>query len=317
MPEPANFDLADVDLPEPVEGQVLVRNRLMSVDPYMRPRMDDAESYTPPFRVGEPLDGPAVGEVVASGSDSLAAGDLVFHWSGWRDLALCDQRSVRRLDTDLAPPEAHLSVLGMTGFTAYLGLTEIAGVREGDVVFVSGAAGAVGSVAGQMAKLLGARTIGSAGSDEKVARCLELGFDEAFNYRAGPVLDALRCAAPDGISVYFDNVGGEHLEAALEVLNDFGRVAMCGTISAYNAGRRAQGLHNQFRIVQRRLTLRGFLVRDHWDRWDGFAARAGAWLSEGRLVRDETIVEGLENAPEAFIGMLQGRNLGKMLVRVG
>jgi hypothetical protein len=317
MPVPEDFQLAEVDLPEPGAGQLLVRNLLMSVDPYMRPRMNDVKSYVPPFALGQALDGPAVGEVVASQSEQFAPGDLVFHWLGWRDLALCSDAGVRKIDTSLAPPQAHLGVLGMTGFTAWVGLVDIAGLKEGDVVFVSGAAGAVGSIAGQIASLLGHKAIGSAGTPQKVARIKELGFDEGFCYRDGPIVDSLRRAAPEGIDVYFDNVGGEHLEAALEVMNNFGRVAVCGTISAYSAETPPEGIRNQFRLVQKRLTLRGFLLRDHWDRWDAFNAQVGQWLAAGKIAHDETIVDGLEQAPAALIGMLEGHNLGKMLVRVG
>ncbi|NTW42222.1 MAG: NADP-dependent oxidoreductase, partial [Cellulomonadaceae bacterium] len=228
-PTADNFRLVEVGLPELADGQVLVRNTAMSVDPYMRGRMNDVKSYVPPFQIGAPLDGGAVGEVVASRSADRAVGDVVVHGLGWREHAVVDAAATRVVDTTLAPADAYLGALGMTGLTAYAGLTEVAGTQPGDTVFISGAAGAVGSLAGQIAKQLGAeRVIGSAGSAAKVAHLLELGFDAAFDYHDGNITEQLAAAAPDGIDVYFDNVGGEHLEAAISVLNRGGRVAMCG-----------------------------------------------------------------------------------------
>jgi NADPH-dependent curcumin reductase CurA len=312
----SDFRLAEVDLPEPEAGQVLIRNTWMSVDPYMRGRMNDEKSYVPPFQLDVPLDGGAVGEVVQSGDDSLAPGDVVLHGLGWRDHALAPASQVRTIDTQLAPPQAYLGILGMPGLTAYAGLVDVAGLREGDVVFVSGAAGAVGGIAGQIAKLRGHRVIGSAGSAEKVAYVKdELGFDDAFNYRDAPVAELLSAAAPDGIDVYFDNVGGEHLEAAIGALNEFGRVAMCGAIAGYD-GERPPGPRNLHLAVGKRLTLRGFIVGDHRHLRDDFTREVGTWLSEGRIRYRETVVDGLENAPKAFLGLLRGENVGKMLVRL-
>jgi NADPH-dependent curcumin reductase CurA len=318
MPRPADFELAEVQVPDPGPGQVLVRNTWMSVDPYMRPRMNDVPSYVPPYQLGRALDGPAVGEVVASRAAGLAEGDTVAHWQGWRDLAVLDGRQARKVDTTLARPESYVNVLGMSGLTAWIGLLDIAGLREGDVVFVSAAAGMVGGLAGQIARLLGHRTIGSAGTDAKVAHLRdELGFDAAFNYRSGPVADQLREAAPDGIDVYFDNVGSDHPEAAVDVLRDHGRVAMCGTISTYNAtGAPPAGLRNEFKVVGKRLTLRGFIASDHMGRMRAFREQVGPWLRDGRIAERQTVVDGLERAPEAFIGMLRGENVGKMLVRL-
>jgi NADPH-dependent curcumin reductase CurA len=319
-PKPADFRLADSSVPdEPGADQVLVRNLWMSVDPYMRGRMNDAKSYVPPFQIDAPLDGGAVGEVVAAGAEveGVAEGDTVLHGLGWREYALVPGKHARKVDTRVAPPQAYLSVLGMPGLTAYAGLIEVAGLREDDVVFVSGAAGAVGSTAGQIAKLRGHVVIGSAGSPEKVAYVTdELGFDTAFNYRDGPVLDLLRQAAPDGIDVYFDNVGGDHLEAAISVLNRHGRVAMCGAVSQYNSTEPPPGPRNMAQIVGKRLTLRGFIVSDHNHLMPDFVREVGTWLSEGRIKYRETVVEGLENAPDAFIGMLRGDNTGKMLVKL-
>ncbi|QFZ16536.1 NADP-dependent oxidoreductase [Saccharothrix syringae] len=314
-PTEANFELVEAPVPTPGDGQLLVRNLVMSVDPYMRGRMNDAESYIAPFRVGEVLEGGAVGEVVASNAAGFAVGDVVLHFAGWREYAAVDAAGAVPVDPGVAPVNAYLGVLGMPGMTAYAGLLDVAGFREGDVVFVSGAAGAVGQVAGQVARLRGAkRVVGSAGSAEKVAYLVdELGFDAAFNYKDGPVADQLAAAAPDGIDVYFDNVGGDHLDAALRSFNAHGRAALCGSISNYNTpdpvGPRHLGL-----AVGKRLTLRGFLIGDHEHVRGEFTREVGGWVADGSLRYRETVTEGIEHAPEAFIGMLRGDNIGKALV---
>ena len=316
-PRDTDFKLVEVELPDPGPGEALIRNHWMSVDPYMRNRMNDVESYIPPFELGAPLDGGAVGEVVASEDPSLEPGDLVLHGLGWRSHAVAPVKAVRKIDTSIAPPQAYLGVLGMPGLTAYAGLIEVAGLREDDIVFVSGAAGAVGGLAGQIAKLRGHHVIGSAGSTEKVRYATEeLGFDTVFDYHDGRVADLLREAAPDGIDVYFDNVGGDHLEAAIGVLNQHGRVALCGAISQYNATDPPRAPRNLSLAIGKRLTLRGFIVRDHGHLMGDFVREVGTWLSEGRISYRETVVEGLENAPAAFIGLLRGENTGKMLVKV-
>ncbi|MDM7989382.1 NADP-dependent oxidoreductase [Arthrobacter sp. zg-Y877] len=316
-PTEQNFRLVEVPVPELQEGQVLVRNLHMSVDPYMRGRMNDAKSYVPPFQLDAPLEGGAVGEVVESRSPDHKPGDKVLHGLGWRDYAVLDGRRARVIDTDAAPASAYLGVLGMTGETAYAGLTKVAEFKEGDVVFVSGAAGAVGAVVGQIAKAMGAKkVIGSAGSAEKVQRLLDLGFDEAFNYHDGPVKDSLKKAAgADGIDVYFDNVGGEHLEAALSVMNKFGRIAMCGAISQYNDA--PVGPRNLAIAIGKEITLRGFLVGSYKQYADEFAALMTGWLQEGLVRYDETFVDGLENSPQAFIDLMKGANKGKMIVNLG
>jgi NADPH-dependent curcumin reductase CurA len=316
-PTAENFALVEAAVPEPRDGQVLVRNRFMSVDPAMRGRMNDVKSYVPPFEVGKAMDGGAVGEVVESRSDRVKAGDTVLHSKGWRDYVALDADRVRVVDPAAAPVTAYLGVLGMTGLTAYAGLTEIAQLKAGETVFVSGAAGAVGSVAGQLAKLLGAgRVIGSAGSAEKVEWIRTLGFDAAFNYKDAPVREQLKQAAPDGIDVYFDNVGGDHLEAAIASLNLHGRAAICGMISQYNATEPTPAPRNLALTIGKRLTLRGFLVLDHGDLFGEYVRRAAGWLAEGKLTARETVVEGLEHAPDAFLGMLRGDNTGKMLVKI-
>ncbi|WP_426998572.1 NADP-dependent oxidoreductase [Pseudarthrobacter sp. N5] len=317
-PAPENFRLAETPLPELAAGQVLVRNLFISVDPYMRGRMNDVKSYSAPFALDAALDGGAVGEVIASRADGRKVGDAVVHQLGWREYAVVDAAATTVARTDLAPASAFLGALGMTGLTAYAGLLKVAEFKAGDAVFVSGAAGAVGSLVGQIAKAMGAsRVIGSAGTPEKVARLLELGFDAAFNYRDGPVHLQLKDAAGDhGIDVYFDNVGGEHLEAALSVLNVGGRVAMCGAISQYNSTEPPAAPRNLAAAIGKQLTLRGFLVGGQRQHAAEFAERMAGWLADGTVRYDETVVDGLENAPQAFMDLLDGANTGKMLVRV-
>src|SRR5918997_1066388 len=315
-PAPSDFELAETDVPDPSEGQLLVRNTFMSVDPYMRGRMSAAKSYAAPYELGKPLYGGAVGEVVASRAEGFDEGDVVLHQLGWREYSLLAGGHARKVDASAVPASAFLGVLGMPGLTAYVGLLDIAALREGDVVFVSGAAGAVGSVAGQIAKLRGHRVIGSAGSAEKVEWLRELGFDAAFDYHDG-VRDGLRAAAPDGIDVYFDNVGGDHLEAAIGAFNDYGRAALCGSISTYNEVEPTPGPRNMFQLVGKRLTLRGFIILDHGDRHPDFVRDVGAWVASGDLKFRETIVDGgVEAAPQAFIDLLRGANVGKMIVRL-
>ena len=280
--------------------------------------MNDVKSYAPPFEVGAVMDGGAVGVVVESSAPGLAVGDHVQHQFGWRDLVVGDARSFRKVDTSVAPLPAYLGALGMTGLTAYAGLRSVASLVAGEIVFVSGAAGAVGSEAGQLAKLMGAsRVIGSAGSAEKVSYLTgELGFDAAFNYKDGPVVEQLADAAPDGIDVYFDNVGGDHLEAAITLLRVHGRVAMCGAIAEYNATAPVPGPANLPMLIGKRATIRGFLVGDHLDVAADFEREVGAWLADGSLKFRETVVDGIDNAPDAFIGLLRGDNIGKMLVKI-
>ncbi|MEX2290103.1 MAG: NADP-dependent oxidoreductase [Mycobacteriales bacterium] len=317
-PLPADFVLAEVEVRAPGEGEVLVRNLFLSVDPYMRGRMNDAKSYVPPFELGKAMDGGAVGEVIASHADSHAVGDLVLHGLGWRDLAVGPAKGFKILPRGDFSPSYYLGVLGMPGLTAYAGLVEVAGFTEGETVFVSGAAGAVGSLVGQLAKSRGGRVIGSAGSAEKVAWLTgELGFDAAFDYKAAPVAQQLRAAAPDGIDVYFDNVGGEHLEAAIGALKVHGRAAICGMISAYNSTEPPAAPRNLMQVVGKRLKLQGFLVSDHGHLQAEFVREVGPLLADGRLTAQETVVEGIDQAVDAFLGLLSGRNTGKMVVKLG
>ncbi|MFF9338180.1 MULTISPECIES: NADP-dependent oxidoreductase [unclassified Streptomyces] len=315
-PAPTDFALREVPVEAPAEGRILVRNLHFSVDPYMRGRMNDVKSYVPPFKLDHPMDGGAVGVVVASNAEGFAEGDHVLHGLGWREYADVPVQHATKVDPELAPLSTYLGVLGMPGLTAYAGLFETASFKEGDTVFVSGAAGAVGSQVGQLAKLGGAaRVIGSAGSDEKVKWLVEeLGFDAAFNYRNGPVRDQLREAAPDGIDVYFDNVGGDHLEAAISSLNVHGRAAICGMIAQYNETEPVPGPRNMALIIGKRLRLQGVLVGDHYGLQQKFVEEVGGWLRSGELKYRETAVEGIENGVDAFLGLLRGENTGKMIV---
>ncbi len=316
-PKLSDFALIEASVVDPGPGQVLVRNDWISVDPYMRGRMDDVKSYVPPFEVGQPMDGAAVGTVVAS-DGAVPVGTVVSHRLGWREYATLDASEVQPVDTERAAANEYLGVLGMTGLTAYVGLKVIAPVKPGDVVFISGAAGAVGLVAGVVAKKLGAETvIGSAGGVQKVQRLTErFGYDAAFDYRAGDLEGQLAAAAPTGIDVYFDNVGGEHLQAAISALRLYGRVALCGAISQYNATGPEPGPNNLVMAIGKRLTLRGYLAFDHLDLSDEYVSQATAWLKDGSLISEQTVVDGIDNAPSAFLDMLRGANTGKMLVRL-
>lgn len=318
-PAESDFRMVQTELADPGPGQVLVRNLVMSVDPYMRGRMDDRPSYAPPWQLDRVVDGAAVGEVIASQVPGLEVGCLVVHPFGWREYALVPARHAERVEPVVGlSSSAYLGVLGMPGLTAYAGLFEVVGFQPGEAVFVSGAAGAVGSLVGQFARLRGAsRVVGSAGSPAKLRYLTdELGFDAAFDYHDAPVRQLLRQAAPEGIDVYFDNVGGEHLEAALDSLKLHGRAALCGAISLYNSTERPVGPANLALAIGKRLTLRGFLVSDHEHLRGEFRQAVTEWLTAGKLVVRETVVTGLDQAVPAFIGMLRGANTGKMIVRL-
>ncbi|GAB3350992.1 NADP-dependent oxidoreductase [Amycolatopsis echigonensis] len=318
VPTMDNFDIVETAVPKPGPGEILVRNVVMSVDPAMRGRMNDVKSYSPPFVVGEAMQGGAVGEVIESTVDDFAVGDHVLHQAGWRTHAVLDAKRAVKVDDSVAPLSTYLGVLGMPGLTAYAGLLVSAEFKPGDTVFVSGAAGAVGSLVGQLARLKGAkRVIGSAGSAEKVRHLIEdLGFDAAFNYKDGPVAEQLAAAAPEGIDVYFDNVGGEHLEAAIASMNLHGRIAICGMISQYNATEPTPAPRNLVQLIAKRITMRGLLVLDHWHLMQEFVAEVAPLVASGEIKYSETFVDGIRNAPEAFLGLLSGANTGKMLVRL-
>jgi NADPH-dependent curcumin reductase CurA len=311
-PKESDFELRDAPAREPGAGEVVVRNVFVSVDPYMRSRMTGVRTYVGPFEVGEAIDGGAVGRVVDSRHDAFAPGDWVTSRLGWCESGVVDGDRLRKIDPELAPPSTALGALGMPGFTAWVGLVDIGRVEAGETIYISGAAGAVGSTAAQIALLKGLRVIGSAGSPAKVDWLRSLGV-EAFDYRETPAKEALA----DGIDVYFDNVGGAQLEAALNALRPFGRVIACGSISRYNDERPEPGPRNLAYIVTKRLRVQGFIVSDHGERHGEFLREVGPWVREGKIECRETIVEGIENVPSAFAGLFRGANTGKMLVRVG
>lgn len=319
-PTPEDFRTVEVELSDPVPGEVRVANEFVSVDPYMRGRMNDVRSYVAPYALGDVIAGGAIGRVVASATDDLPVGTVVLHQHGWSDVVQAEASTFRAVpEVPGMPLSLRLHILGMTGLTAYVGLTAIADLAPGDTVFVSGAAGAVGTAVGQIAKLLGAgRVIGSAGSPEKVALLTEkYGYDAAFNYKDGPVREQLAALAPEGVDVFFDNVGGDHLEAALDVMNDGGRIALCGAITGYNTTERVPGPDNMANIITRSLRLQGFTLANYLHLSPEFSEKMTRWFAEGRIAYDETIVDGIENTVDAFVDMMRGANTGKMLVRVG
>jgi NADPH-dependent curcumin reductase CurA len=315
MPSSDNFELKETDLPPVGDGMVRVRNLWLSVDPYMRGRMNDVKSYVPAFQVGEPLEGGAIGEVVESRAEGFAAGDLVQHMAGWRDEAVVAARAVNRLPNLGVEPQKFLGVLGVTGATAYFGLLDVASAKEGDVVFVSAAAGAVGSVVVQVAKARGMIVIGSAGGAHKCDFVRSLGADQVIDYQAAPILKSLAAAAADGVDVYFDNVGGDHLDAAFALARNNARFAICGMIAGYNDPRPAE-FRFIMRIIAARIRLKGFIVFDFQSRMDEFYREMGQLVASGRVKAQETVVDGLDNTPDAFLGLFKGENTGKMLVRL-
>jgi NADPH-dependent curcumin reductase CurA len=312
-----DFEMVEVELAAPGDGQVLVRNHYMSVDPYMRGRMVDRKSYTPPFQLGAVLRGGAVGEVVESNVEKLPVGTFVQSNNGWREAFVSDGAGLVPVDPSVAPLSHYLGVLGMPGMTAYVGLFRAASLADGETVFISGAAGAVGSLAGQIAKIKGCRVLGSAGSDEKVAHLTRnLGFDHAFNYKEGELLRHLREGAPQGLDVYFDNVGADHLEAAIFHMRPFGRIALCGAIATYNDTQARPGPRNLSVAIGLGLRLQGFIVSHYNEARNDFVRDVSTWIKEGKVEYDETVLEGIERAVEALQGLFTGTNTGKMLVKL-
>ena len=315
MPTPDNFDLEEIALPAVGPGMVRVRNLWLSVDPYMRGRMNDVKSYVPAFELGQPMEGGAVGEVVESQADGLAPGNLVLHMAGWRDEAVLDARTVNKLPQMGVEPQAFLGNLGVTGMTAYFGLLDVAAAKEGDTVFVSAAAGAVGSAVVQIAKAKGMTVIGSAGGAEKCEFVRSLGADRVIDYKAGPVVKSLAAAAPDGIDVYFDNVGGDHLDAAFAHARRGARFAICGMIEGYNKAE-PMAFRYIMRMISQRIRMQGFIVFDFQSRIAEFHRDMAAWLASGEVKSRDTVVDGLDQTLDAFLGLFSGRNTGKMLVRL-
>lgn len=317
LPTHDNFELATIELAAPEPGEIQVQNLWMTVDPYMRGRMNDVKSYAPPFQLGKAMDGGAIGQVVASNDPAFKAGDLVQSGFGWREGFNAPASAVQKLNPGQLPVQAFLGAAGMPGLTAYAGLLKIAALKEGDVVFVSGAAGAVGAMVCQIAKAKGHTVIGSAGGADKVAYLTSIGVDHVIDYKAEKDLSAaLAAAAPGGIDVYFDNVGGAHLEAALNNAKLFARFAICGMISIYNATKPEPGPSNLAQLIGRNIRMEGFIVSHHFGMMPQYIADLSQWVAEGKVSWKETVFDGIEKAPDAFIGLFKGDNLGKMLVKL-
>lgn len=321
VPQWDNFEIRSTTLDDDLkEGEVLVKNLSMSVDPYMRGRMTPRRSYVEPFALGEVLTGGAVGKVIASRRPSLPIGSLVSNFAGWRThfISRSEEDGLKKLpELEHLSPDIWLGTLGMPGMTAYVGLLKIAELKPGQRVFVSGAAGAVGMLVGQIAKIKGCYVVGSCGSDEKATYLREkLGFDEVLNYKKAPIKDQLTQVAGEGFDVYFDNVGGDHLEAALDVMKDFGHIAVCGAISQYNATQPAPGPSNLMQIIVKRLHLRGFIVSDHSEFYDEFISDMSRWVQEGKIIDRTTVFSGIDQAVPAFLGLFSGENTGKAIVKL-
>ena len=317
-PTTDNFKIADALTPQPKDGEVLVRALYLSVDPYMRGRMSDRKSYVPPFQLNETMGGAVVGQVVESKFDGLEKGDIVMGHLLWQKFAVAPGQELLKVDPNRAPISTALGVLGITGLTAYFGLLKIAAPKEGETVVVSGAAGAVGSVVGQLAKIKGCRVAGIAGSDEKNAYLRdELGFDATINYKTDDVTAVLKDACPDGVDVYFDNVGGEISDAVLKLINHGARISVCGQISMYNLEKPDQGMRPQPLLLTNSAKMQGFIVSDFSADFAQGREQLTQWFSAGKLKYAENIVEGFENTPDAFLGLFEGENTGKQLVKVG
>jgi NADPH-dependent curcumin reductase CurA len=322
-PKPSDFELVTGESHDPAAGEVQVRNHWMSVDPYMRGRMNEAKSYAPGFELGQAMTGAAVGEIIASRDPGYKPGDLVTSMAGWREAFTAAPAAVAlaKLPAANLPPQAYLGVAGMPGLTAYVGLLKLGDPKPGETVFVSGAAGAVGSIVCQIAKLKGCRVVASAGGPEKVTWLKGIGVDEVIDYKAiepGPqaLSRALRAAAPKGVDVYFDNVGGDHLTAAIDCSNSFARMPICGMISVYNATIPQPGPYNMALIVGRQLKIQGFLVFSHYDMQPAFLSDMSSWIAAGKIKYEETVMNGIEKAPQAFLALFSGGNTGKMLVKL-
>lgn len=318
MPDQNTFKVVEKDVDNLEEDHILIKTLYVSVDPYMRGRMEDTESYVEPYQLNKVIDGGSIGEVVESKSDDFKQGDIVIGMWGWQTYYIANEKGVRKIDPSLAPITTHLGILGMTGLTAYFGLLDIGQPKEGETVVISGAAGAVGSVVGQIAKIKGARVVGIAGSDEKIAFLKdELSFDEGINYRTTQDLEAdLKVACPHGVDVYFDNVGGEISDAVMTYLNSYARIPVCGAISAYNLNEVDMGPRVQTTLIKKSALMQGFTVGNYSERFNEGAQQLGAWLKDGKLKYRETIIKGFENIPTAFMNLFEGKNIGKLLVQV-
>jgi len=318
IPRESDFEVVETAVPSPGENQLLVQNLYMSVDPYMRGRMIERKSYIPPFQIGQTLEGGSVGRVLESRNDQFKPDDVVVNFQGWREYFVTDGTGLTKIVPGEIPVQTYLGTLGMPGLTAYCGLLDVGQPAAGETVFVSAASGAVGSIVSQIAKIKECRVIGSAGSDEKVAWLKNVaGVDDAFNYKtAGNLVDTLGRLCPQGVDIYYENVGGEHLQAALEQMNDHGRIVMCGVIDQYNAEEPPAGPSNLGYVISKQLRMQGFIVMEFMDRLPQFYGDMAKWIAEGKIKWEETVVEGIEKAPAAFIGLFKGENFGKMLVKL-
>lgn len=317
LPKNEDFEFSQVPIGEPGEGEVLVRTIYISVDPYLRGRMNDVKSYIPPFELDSVIKSGVIGQVVASKTSNFKKNDVVMGTLAWQEYSVVKEKEIRKIDADIASPSAYLSVLGMTGLTAYFGLLDIGKPKKDETVVVSGAAGAVGSVVGQIAKNKGTKVVGIAGSDEKVKYIVnELGFDEAINYRTENVQEALEKACPQGIDVYYDNVGGEIADAVFPLLNKFARIPVCGAISSYNKAEKDIGPRVQGYLIKTSALMQGFTVGDYASRFNEGAKALAGWLQEGKLTYEETVTEGFDHTIEAFLDLFKGANLGKSIVKV-
>ena len=317
LPTKEDFEFTQAPIAQPTDGEVLIRTVYISVDPYLRGRMNDAKSYAPPFELDAVITSGVIGQVVESKSPQFKKNDVVMGRIGWQHYSTVKESEIRKVDTTIAPASAYLSVLGMTGLTAYFGLLDIGQPKEGETVVVSGAAGAVGSVVGQIAKIKGTRVVGIAGSDEKVKYLLDdLGFDAAINYKTEDVKTALENACPNGIDVYYENVGGEISDAVFPLLNKFARITVCGAISAYNNKEADLGPRIQHQLIKTSALMKGFTVSDYASRFAEGEQALAKWLQEGKLKYEETVTEGFENTIDAFLDLFKGANLGKAIVKV-
>ncbi|OEH93358.1 NADP-dependent oxidoreductase [Bacillus solimangrovi] len=319
MPTLEDFRIVEKSISELKENEVLVKTLYLSVDPYMRGRMSDAKSYIEPFQLNEKISGGAVGEVIESNSDNFKQGDIVAGMLGWSEYNVVNGHALNKINPELAPVTTSLGILGMPGLTAYFGLLDIGQPKEGETVVISGAAGAVGSIVGQIAKIKGAYVVGIAGSDDKTDYLMnELNFDKAINYKTTPNMkEALQEACPNGVDVYFENVGGEISDAVFTMLNKFARICVCGAISTYNLPSNEDiGPRIQRTLIKSSVLMKGFVVNDYAERWSEGIKQIAQWLNEGKLTYEETITEGFENIPDAFLGLFKGSNLGKQLVKI-
>lgn len=317
-PTAANFEFVEIEKPTVSEGQVLLKTKYVSVDPYLRGRMRDEKSYIEPFEINKPIQSGIIAEVVESKNSDFSKGDYVNGMLAWKKFQTHEGKGLQKVDSSKAPLSAYLGVLGLTGLTAYVGLLNIGEPKEGETVLVSGASGAVGSIVGQIAKIKGCKTVGIAGSDEKIKLLQEkFGFDKGINYKTSDTMgNAIREACPDGVDVYFDNVGGEILDAALANINRYGRVINCGAISLYNKTERPIGPRHEPTLVKKSVKMQGFIVRDFQDQFEEGVKQLASWLKDDKLTYEETIVEGFDNIPQAFIDLFDGKNKGKMIVKV-